>query len=395
MYAFFSLCICSYISAQNAAQLPAHNAAQDDTSDLKAGYFVDNSGSNPRIIQRFVWEKEEYALRYEISIQYYNNVYSNYIIENTEKNFFEVSLPPGFYRYSVTPFDLLGIRGDASEWKQFEVIAAYVPQITRFLPEAFYLDREQERVLNIAGVNIQQDSAIFLKNSNAELYPVNVTVINNERAVLVFDDKILVPGVYDIYIENPGDIGTMMSGFVIGYRKPLDIFIKAGYTPVIPIYGAVWEMLGGDLFLAGYSFGFEVISSQRSSFNGGLELSASVFFINSIISLKTNYEDYVDGLSYAGNGAFLADFDFNISLQKKFGNWKHAVTFRFGFGGAVASGFGNFPHNGILLNGNLSVTAFFKIYKILSLDIGIDYSHFFVEDHFGLIKPRLGLAWRF
>jgi len=369
--------------------------ADDEPSELEAGYFIDFSGDVPRIIQRFVWEKEVYASRYEITIQTYNGFYTDFIIENTEKTFFEVSLHPGLYRYSVVSFDLLDTRADASPWRQFEIIGTYVPQIKRFLPEAFYLDRENERVLHIMGVNFNKDSNIYLSNDFSQLIPVKVTVINEERAVLVFDDKLLIPGAYDIYILSPSGIGTKTGVFNVGYSKPFDFFIKTAYTPIVPIYGDAWDLYGADLFLAGYSLGIEFISSKRSTFNGGFELCMSMFFLNSSVSLETSYADYMDGLKGAGDGAFSLDFDLNYSFQKRLFINVIYFTFRFGIGMSFFSGFGLAGDDGIAAKGNLNLSVMFKIYKILHIDVGADYSHYFSGNSFALIKPRLSLVWKF
>ena len=368
--------------------------ADDEPSDLEAGYFIDVSGDTPRIIQRFVWEKEVYASRYEITIQTYNGYFSDYIIENTEKTFFEVSLHPGLYRYSVVSFDLLDTRADASPWRQFEIIGTYVPQIKRFLPEDFFLDRENERVLHILGVNINKDSNIYLSNEFNQLTPVKVTIVNEERAVLVFDDKLLVPGEYEIYILSPSGIGTKTGTFNIGYSKPFDYFIKTAYTPVLPIYGSTWEEYKSDLFLVGYTLGIELISSKRNTFNAGFELGVSMFFLNSSVSLESSYADYKDGLGGAGNGAFFCDIDFNYAFQKRLFINEIFLTFRCGVGVAFISAFGIIEDNGMTIKGNFNLSAMFRIYKILHIDVGADYSHYMSREHFGLIKPRIGLVWR-
>jgi len=369
--------------------------AEDEPDELEAGYFIDFSGDIPRIIQRFVWEKEEYASRYEITIQAYNGFFTDYIIENTEKTFFEVSLHPGLYRYSVASFDLLDTRADATPWRQFEIIGTYVPQIKRFLPEEFFLDRENERVLYLSGVNFNKDSTIYLSNDFNQIKPDSVNVINEERAVLVFDDKLLIPGAYDIYILSPSGVGTKTGTFMIDYSKPFDFFIKTAYTPIVPVYGDVWDLYGADLFLAGYSLGIEFISSKRSTFNGGFELCMSMFFLNSSVSLETSYADYMDGLKGAGDGSFFLDFDLNYSFQKRLFINVIYFTFRFGIGMAFFSGFGLAGDDGIAAKGNLNISVMYKIYKILHIDVGADYSYYFSNNSFALIKPRLSLVWKF
>jgi len=381
LYILFSLIICTNVFSQDNSNMP------------EAGYFIDYSEASPRIMQRLVWEKEEYALRYEAEIQIYEDFYYPFFLESTENIFIELNLPPGRYRYRVTPFDLLGQRGDPTEWKQIEIIAAFLPQVVRFLPDRFFMDRNQDRVLNLAGINFQPESVIYLSNSSNKLTPVTLNIINNERAVLVFDDMELIPGDYFICIQNPGGLETKTGGFNIGYQKPFDVFIRAAYTPVVPLFGELNEV-GINLYLQGYSLGFEFISSSRTSLHGGMELGASVFFLNSLATFSSDYEGIKNKFNNADNGAFIANLDLNFSLQKRYNKLKNAFTFRFGCGSSFFSGFGDINVGGQTIHFNANISNMFLLYEILNLDAGVDFTVYFTKNPTGTIRPRIGLIWR-
>jgi len=368
--------------------------SQENNQPLQPGYFVDYSEDHPKIIQRFVWEEEEYALRYEVIIQVLEGIYNEFFNESTDKSFIEVSLPPGRYRYNVTPFDLLGRRGDASDWIQFEVIAAYLPIIERFHPERFFLDRETARVLDITGINFQSDSVFFLSNSFRQIYPIDSNILNEQRARLIFDDDKLIPGWYNIHIKNPGELQTNISGFGIGYRKPLDFFVRLAYQPPLIVSGGLKDIFGNSMFVSGYYFGFETIASRRSTFNGGLEFAGSVFFINPIVSFENNSVKLVYGKTSDDNTAALYDFDFNISLQKRFNSFQNSLTFRFGFGASILNGLKEYNASQVGAHLNINVSSLFQLYRILYLDVGIGFTSYFMGDNFALVKPRIGLTWR-
>lgn len=371
--------------------------------NVEPGFFIDNTSDPPSIFQRLVWDKDNYVLHYQIVIYFYNERYEIYHDEITENNFLEISLHPGRYRYNVTPYDLLGRRGESSEWKEFIILPAYQPRIERFTPESFFLDQRLERVLNIAGYNLLDVSEIYLRNNWRFLTPIRVDIINNNRARLVFDDELLRTGIYQIYIRNPGGLEAFADGFVVGYRKPLDIFLKTSLSPLIPIYGDFNDYFGTRLYLTGITFALEVISSKRSTFNGGLELAASGYLLNPALTIKSSMYDFFEGFQEIGNGVSFADFSINISLQKRFNHNKIAVTSRFGCGFSLLSSYGDFARNeegdkareNFSLHLNLGVAGLFYIFDALNIEIGVDFVHHLTANNSGFIRPKLGLAWKF
>jgi len=367
-----------------------------NAQEQEAGYFVDFSNYQPRIFQRFVWEKEEYALRYELVIQVWNNgLYYDFLTETTDDHFLEVTLSPGNYRYSVIPFDFLGQRGDSSGWSEFEVLIGFIPILDRFAPDFFHMDKYVDRVLDISGINLNENSLIFLRNGNTILHPREIIFVNEQLTRLFFNDDELIQGVYDIVVVNPGGFENRLNNFIIDYSKPLDIFFRIGYTPAIPIYGELKDIFGSDVFLLGGAFGIESVSSKRSAFNGGLEIGASVYLINSAVSFKKDYDELITDLRRAADGALLASFDFNIAFQRRFNGRKNVITTRIGIGLSSLSGFGSYDLNETTAHFNFCLSGLFQLLDIFYLEAGLDFTHYFSRSHFGLIKPRLGIVWQY
>jgi len=392
---FTFICFGFPLSAEEIEMITEETEQAEEIEEINPGYFVDNSGGQPRIYQRLVWEKEEYALNYEIVIQVFNESYRNHIRETTINNYFDVILPPGNYRYNVTPFDLLGRRSDASEWKTFSIIAAYKPEIERFMPVGFNLDQNQRRIIELTGVNLLEESFIYLENNRNRLHPIEVTIISSQRATLLFDDNLLIDGMYDICVQNPGGLEARISGFDIGYRKPLDFFIKLSYNPIVPIYGELKDEMGFNIFLPGASFAFDAISSKRGHQTGGLELAASIFFLNSKTPHKIYFDEIFGGLGNVENGAILTDFNLNMVLQRRFNYRRNAASFRFGFGYSLLEGLGEFDKSEVAYHVNLGMTFLARIYQFIYFEAGVNYSHYVAINAFGTIKPRMGLAFQF
>ncbi|MDR1836995.1 MAG: hypothetical protein LBQ89_04985 [Treponema sp.] len=358
----------------------------------EAEYSVEYIDGKPVFYQRLAWESEEYALNYEALIEVFDNGYREYLRDTAKDDFILVSLPHGKYRYSVTPYDLLGNRGETSEWKEFEVLPAYQPAISSYTPELFYLDRNTARVITISGINFLEESEIYLQNASGSLYPEKVEIISNERANLYFDDWKLVTGSYDIYVKNPGGVFTRSGRFYIGYRKWMDFFLKPALTPVIPIYGTLKDQLGPNVYLAGLSFSFEAISSRRGSFNGGLELAASAVYLDPALSIQTGNDNYQTG--YIEGELLLAAFDLNIALQRRFNRNRMALTFRFGLGAVTMNHLDNSEQNEIMIGLNLGVNFMVRLIDNFYIEAGVDFSNQMTSEPSGLIKPRLGVAWQ-
>ena len=93
-----------------------------------SGYYIDTESGFPRFVQRLVWSGGENALRYEVIIQRLeDDEYIPHLVEATEDQFVEVSLPPGEYRFQVIPFDMLNRPGEESEWAYIRILQ-YEPE---------------------------------------------------------------------------------------------------------------------------------------------------------------------------------------------------------------------------------------------------------------------------
>jgi hypothetical protein len=370
---------CSLVYAQNDGIKPP-------------GYFIDYSEVQPRFMQRFVWKAEEYAMRYEIFIQVDDHGYRDYLLEVTADHFIEVSLPPGKYRYSVTPFDVLGRPRDSSnsEWKEITVIEALQPHVAGFSPDAFFLDQSFDRILTLSGSNIFGESEIFLENTDI-LYPIEMRPvlidINNDKVTLHFDDLTLIPGQYNIYVKNPGGLDTRAGPFNVAYRKPFYIFTKLFFTPIIPVHGQLYNVFGARVF-PGAGFSLELISSKRSTFNGGFELAGAMFLIDSVWT-------FLDGIQKRETKVTLGTINLNIALQKSFNQGKTAFTFRFGYGMTSIGSYGDFDTPQYAGNLNLSATFLFRLYKMLYWETGVDYSHIMTTPSSDVLKPKVGIMLRF
>jgi len=368
--------------------------AQEFLPESQPGYYIDKNEGEPVFKQRLVWDKDEYASRYEVEIQMFSTQYNDYYTKTTNSAFIEISLHPGKYRYCVTPYDLLGNRCESSDWEEFTVDQAYQPEIINVVPEFFYMDQTKDRVLLISGNNIFDDSDIYLRNGETILFPIKRIITDNSSVKLTFNDDALIPGTYEIYIKNPGGLDVIRGGFIIGYAKRYETFIKLGYNPVIPVKGYYYNVFGNDIY-QGVTLRLESLTSKRASFKAGIELAASLYYL-------VNNREYTEDVNiiYNNNEVTLFDLSVNVSLQSRYNHLKNAVTLSAGFGITNSNSIINYDNgysydsNEINVQANLNLSGLFLLYKDFYIETGVEFAYYFSDDSF-LIKPKISLVYRF
>jgi len=376
------------------------------------GFFIDTSAGEPVFKQRLVWDKEDYVLYYEVTIQIFSGQFKGYRVEKTKNNYIEISLSPGRYRYCVTPYDLLERRCDSSDWEEFSITTAYRPEIIKITPEAFYMDQNKNRVLLISGNNIFNDSVISLRNEENELFPIEMVVTNNSSVKLTFNDDALIPGTYELCIINPGGLEVVSGGFFIGYNRQIEAFFKLGFNPIIPLAGELEEMYGPFFYYPGVTFRLESLSSQRASFKAGVEFALSFYRLEYELSIHPpNLTDDKYQYQYANKGLSLYDFCFNVLLEKRYYHLRNSITLAFGFGFTVLNGSGKDDHdyygnyygnnyyndrykdtkNEINTYVDLGISGLFLIKDSYYLETGVELVYYFSGASF-LLRPRISMV---
>ena len=374
-----------------------------EPSPVSPGYFVDTSAGEPVFKQRLVWDKEEYVLYYEVSIQIFSGQYREYRVLKTKDNYIEISLNPGRYRYSVTPFDLLERRCDSSDWEEFSITTAYQPEIIKIVPEYFYMDQNINRVLLISGNNIFNESVIYLRNEENELIPVEKVVTNNSSVRLVFNDDTLIPGIYEIYIKNPGGLEVVLGGFFIGYHRVIEAFFKLGFTPIVPLSGELEELFGPYLYYPGVTFRLESLSSQRASFKAGLEFALSLYRLNDKYSTKPS-DLSNNNHTYSDMDLSLFDFTLNISLQARYNHLRNAATLSFGFGFTAFNGSGyiyedffgskyktEYTENEVNSYLDFGISGLFLMKESYYLETAVEFVYYFKGNSI-VFRPRISMV---
>jgi hypothetical protein len=337
-----------------------------------ANYFLDPNSETPRFIQRLAWSGGTYALHCEIIIEKLEGAgYVNYLDKFTNGNFFDISLPPGNYRFRVIPYDILGKPSEASRWAEFKVYNAVKPEIFNPEDELEYYNDNQGSKFEINGKNIEPDAQVYFVNSKGEhIVPSEIIRSGDGSSLLVaFDKNQLVDGEYEVYIVNPGGLETSMGGIDYKtYREKafglMHYFVTASFMPSIQSYG---EGLSSAGFLYYLNARIGMISCMFSNNYFGMEFNVSWYSV-----FLDEYKR--DGVTAGVNLLFI--------------NWlpgrNAAVNYRIGIG------FDTQPMDMNYLN--LGLSFLYRIYQNYSVEGGVNFSRQMIDSSIGELQPWVGLT---
>jgi hypothetical protein len=357
----------------------------------ETGYRIEDGG---RFVQLLNWDEQENALYYEVEIERQaGELWNGVLSRKTEALFFESSLEPGTYRYRVRSYDFLERPGPASDWIQFVILPASQPEILRFSPEGFYLDGERSWVITIFGRNFAGGIEAFLQDSRGGLIkPETVTVgPSRDEARLRFSYGQLSLGTYTIHVRNPGGLTAEIQNFRIGFGKPVDVHVSAGYKPLVPLYGYINELFGAAFFPAGAYSRLSIIPVKQRWGYIGFELEPSW---NYITAVGDDYEAEAQLPGAAIYGVYRRWFDNRV------------MTLDFRIGGGIYSVLDY--HLTFSRGRSKSITALVPAFamgasfqwlvrKPFFMEAGLDFSHFFTVDNPspGYLRPFAGMGWQF
>ncbi len=173
--------------------------------------------------QRLEWVYDENVLSYKVEVK--SSSGGDSLFFTTEKNFVDVALSAGTYRYRVYAYDMLGRESSVSNWTFFEVEKVVEPQIVSVQNEVDLIRDEPKKKsifkknsktqpasettnqlvqIDTEIKNVTNDSKVeFINTETGEIVQGNIVV----RGVQINSDK-LTPGSWQIKITNPGGVTT-------------------------------------------------------------------------------------------------------------------------------------------------------------------------------------------
>jgi hypothetical protein len=354
-------------------------------------YRIEEGG---RFIQHLEWEEQENVLYYEIEIEKQaEESWEGALTRKLELTFLEVSLPPGIYRYRVKFYDLLERPVTVADWLQFEVFPAKQPVLFGFSPEAFYLDEDLSWVLDLFGRDLVDGLELVLQGPQQLLLRPDTVMVGPEEdeVRLSFNYEQLAIGDYIIHVVNPGGLETELGTFRIGFKKPVDINVSAGYRPLVSLYGQINELFETGFFPLGAYSRLGIIPFKRLWGYIGFELEPSW---NYLVVRREDYTIKAHMFGAAVYGVYqywlsnrVMAFDFRIG-----GGLYSVLDYHFAFNRGRTEPL-------LVLVPAITLGASFQwfVKKPFFLEFGLDFAHFFTVDNPSpaYLRPFAGAGWRF
>jgi hypothetical protein len=369
-----------------------------------AGYYIERTGETRRFIQRFSWEPEEYASRYEVQMER-RDAAGNWIRileENTGDNFIELSLPAGSYRCRVRAYDLMGRPAGNPEWTPIEILPALQPELEGFTPDRLSLDQLAPEpgtgrvlILAIKGRNLAEAAEFRLLPEKGEpLLPLQYRPeASGENAVLVFGGKELRPGDYKLQVTNPGGLSDSLGTLRLSPpKKSTALAVSAGFEPLVPLYGEIHKLLESSFFPAGAYASFSFLPLQRPFGSAGFETALHWTYISSRYHGNTLLYDVSSHfLGLEAYGLFQKNISPRLSLNLRLGGGLFAVL---GFE-KTAPGSESPGVNALIPVAGLGLSLRWIFLGPFFAELGAEYTHFFSVDDPppGYFRPFAGMGF--
>ncbi len=231
-------------------------------------YFIHTDGSdNFSIFQKLEWNAGSHIKWYEISLEMLDDATGTWLpvnnaipaehtnvilgsvpeliadgIYKSQENHITVCLrakesgEPQKYRYAITSYNLLGHKSFSTEYTEFEVNKAYIPEMERVTPDLIYLDTLYDSSIRVTGANLRFNTDYYLFNDKEIIRPQEIIRDDNNRRVdVVFDPRVFDTGNWFLRAENPGGF-TAEQPITIKFMKWYDISLSLGYSPLVIVY---------------------------------------------------------------------------------------------------------------------------------------------------------------
>ena len=174
---------------------------------VNAGLFAQSK----KFVQKIQWQPDENAFGYRVEVRSKTADSKPKVIE-TEDSFVELSLTPGKYEYRVTAVDFLGREAVSSDWTEFEIIKALLPEIVQTENKVVAPEAEEGKLsISVDVASITEESKVELVNSKTEeVVSGELKVEPDEKGVKASKAEFpaVEPGEWTLRVTNPSGLSS-------------------------------------------------------------------------------------------------------------------------------------------------------------------------------------------
>lgn len=336
-------------------------------------YYIQDTEEGATFIQTFRWEANDFVQKYIFIIEKQNKKgnWEEIDRQETENNFIEESLSAGEYRYKLQLFNFLGYVELETDWQNVSITKAYQPKISSVSPKIIYLEEEQDGIFTFDGDELS-DTTEFEIKSGKNVLPGTIIQSSkrNNSVKYQVNPEDLDTGSYTVTAKNIGGLKDTFKEVKIQFKKPTDIDLAFGLSPVINVGDSTFKNYFSSYF---YPFGADIkltfIPLKKKYGYYGFSIDNKFYY------LSTNNNAYEIS-------AEILMTSINFVFQKPFANKKLFLDLHAGIGATtILNMYFQFPHNIVSEelytmspNANAGVSLLIYVNKRLYLEAGVDYN---------------------
>jgi len=411
----------------------ADNGTADTTSGEDVDIEPDDDGTAAEETWQYLeWEDErpEFSSRYEIVIESYvekegayTEVARYFTDGNTRQLQIQPLLPPGNYRYKVITYNLVDVPEVESEWFNFKIFQAFMPEIndiyaTVNLTSTVFLEEINDGIFAVSGKNLFTPSEgendisytdYYLiaerRIGKSEIHPVLLEHDDKNRKLKFrLNMKDLDVGVYHLVAVDASGLKTPLSKrneISVRFKKRVDVNLSLDYSlPIVLFDDTIPSYMGSRVWPLSGTFRATILPSKHKFGYFGTGVSGTY------VRMDKQFDDYkIGGNMLFTHALFVYQFPLRLT-SKKSGKTRHALTFeahtgvgtvifadfKFDFGGGIFSESLNSGSFSVLAGGAIQTFITPRLFA----EVNIDYVHAFPKDiQFGALVPSIGIGWQF
>lgn len=363
------------------------------SSKMKKSFFINEGDAGNEFIQHLSWDAVNDILSFEFILEQFSKdgSWKVFLTKRLVENTIHLSLKPGKYRFKVAVINLLGQHEKESDYREFNILIAYQPEVASITPRIINFDDEDNNSITITGKNLFEETSYSLITPTKSVINLTPDTVEQNGTKVKFNlnfNKIPV-GTHTVLVEDVSGLKDDTHTMTFRFQKPVDFYISGGYVFSGFAGNQVFrEYLNKDFLAAGGILRFSVQPIKRVYGTFGVNLSLSGSY------MKSQFDEYSFQM-----GALFTQFNFSYIVPLI----KSRLNFDFHAGLAMlgllnvrfvdSSGFKSEPAYFWKFAPEFGTALHVFLYKGLYLEINMDHLFFPSKDvPTYIVQPSLSIG---
>lgn len=185
------------------------------------------------LFQHLEWESRGTVKEYKLVVEEkQGDSYVEILSKITKNNFYDISLRPGEYRYTLCFYNVLGQLAFQTEYKNFKILKATQPKVKKKLVQSYYTasqDSSDQLVIDVKEIDSSSEFYLLTPDKK-EIKAVSVNV-EGSKVILKFPEGSITNGNYRVKIKNKGGLTSTTGVIRVREKKKIYFDGSLGYIP--------------------------------------------------------------------------------------------------------------------------------------------------------------------